>query len=133
MDKLSSKCLIIADKALQKGLPLVMQGKEQKPICAKKLSIQEDEGQMDGKVDTEGPEEVGGVERLSCIAMTWKTSLSSTMDRVDHFNGEPVYVQWLESLLSVKWLGPLESRPVAPRCDVWHMVHNFVVDLTVLQ
>lgn len=90
VDKLSSKCLIIADSALQKGLPVVMQSKEQQPVCAR-LSIQEDEGhvEIDGKVDTEG-EEVGGVERLSCVAMSWKNSLSSTMDRIDHLNGEPM-------------------------------------------
>lgn len=87
MDKLSSKCLIIADSALQKGL--VVQSKEQ--LGGGRLGSGEGgkvKVEGDGKVDTAGEEVGGGLEKLSCVATTWKNSLSSTMDRIDHLKGE---------------------------------------------
>jgi hypothetical protein len=64
-------------------------------------------------------EEVGGVESVSCIAMTWKNSLSSTMDRMDHLKGVLVAI-----------ISEVFGPPDQPICDVWHMVYKPVVDLT---
>lgn len=91
MEKLGSKCLIVADSALQKGLPLVLPSKEQpgsgRPSVQEVDGSVKVEGDDGGMVDTEGEEVGDRIDRLSCVAMTWKNSLSSTMDRIDHFKG----------------------------------------------
>lgn len=83
----------MADSAFQKGLPLVQ---SKKLSGCRRLSVQEEEKEEDGKVDKdkgEGPgtgEEEGagsGIEGLSCATLTWENSLSSTMDKADHLKG----------------------------------------------
>ena len=128
MDKLSSKCLIMADNTLEKGLSVVKQRKEEEPqLGSGRPSTQEGGGHHvkleDGKVDAEGEETVG-VEGLSCAAMTWKNSLSNTIDRTDHWKGEPVCwdFRWLESLwLSVRWFCPPDENLVfrLPSKTLW--------------
>lgn len=92
MEKLGSKCLVVADSALQKGLPVVVQSKEQ--AGSGRPSVQgvdgniKVEGEDGSKVDAEGEDVGNRVDRLSCVAMTWNNSLSSTMDKIDHFKGE---------------------------------------------
>lgn len=81
----------MADSALQKGLPVVMQDKEQPRPSVQgadgSIKVEREDG---SKVDTEMEED--RIDRLSCAAMTWKNSLSSTMDKIEHFKGE--FICW---------------------------------------
>lgn len=88
INKLSSKCLIMADNALKKGLRLVVSSKELSDDGAIKV-----EGEV--KVEAEPPkgeESGGGIENICCAALTWENTLSSTMDKIDHLKDCSLYV-----------------------------------------
>lgn len=97
--KVGSKCLVVADAALQKGLPLAPNRGQQHPGC-RRLSMQQQEGsdeeeRRDTAVDKTAEEETAEVEvdpdvvkGLSCAALKWENTLSSTMDKADQLKGE---------------------------------------------
>ncbi len=77
-NKLGSKCLILADNALKKGLPLA---KIKKPVERRRLSLP---GVPGMQVDID---ELNGVEDISCAALTLEHTISHTMDKASHLKG----------------------------------------------
>lgn len=89
LTRLASKCLIIADSALQKGLPLA---RSKVHTGHRRLSLQDTEETVTVKAEGEEAEksedvEDEGVEGLSCAALTWENTLSSTVDKADQLKG----------------------------------------------
>ena len=79
----------MADRALEKGLPLVEFKKQEK---IKRINLSTDEGSTlreTGVEHLEGTngEELGGLQGLSCAGLTWENTLSSTMDKIDQLKG----------------------------------------------
>lgn len=84
MSKLGSKCIIIADGALQKGLPLAQTKKKKEQSsegAERKVEPEREEGNQ------EKEEEECGVEGLSCGALTMENTLSSTKEKANHLRG----------------------------------------------
>lgn len=83
MSKLGSKCIIIADGALQKGLPLA-QTKKKKEQSSEGAERKVEPGREEGNQEEE---EECGVEGLSCGALTMENTLSSTKEKANHLRG----------------------------------------------
>ena len=78
--KVANRCLLVADCAFQNGLPLTEESQ------AVVMTECQNEGSSI-KLKVEDSEDLVGID-VSCAALTWENSLSSTMDRIDHLKGE---------------------------------------------
>ena len=84
VDKLGSKCLLIPDGALESGLSLAVKGRL-------------DTSMADPDVETDTPEACGmKIEEplpkedevdVACVALTWSSTVSATVARIEHLKG----------------------------------------------
>lgn len=127
LERVAGKCLIIADRALQKGLPLT---KPRASSRCRRLSTPLSEDSF-VKVAVEGEGERGeavepeGVEGLTCAALSWEHTLSSTMDKADQLKGEiylsPPTTRKKKRASSSGWLAV---------CDLYVAVRHVAVPLS---
>ena len=89
MSKLGSKCLIVADAALQKGLTLAEKSKPKdgKSKDAKEKKEEEISSTIDVEPEGDEAEKPDTLEGLSCAALTWENTLTSTLEKAAKLKG----------------------------------------------